>query len=193
VSSAYGVSHGVCYCRDCRAYAHALGKAAEVLDAQGGTEVVGVAPRSIEFTHGADALACLSLRDNGTLRWYASCCGSPICNTPRDFRMSYAGVLHTCLRAAARGIDDSFGPVRIKANLKGATGPTDRMLASSIAGVAAFALRLARDRLGGAYKITPFFDARTGAPVATPRVLGAADLDRALRAAERRAPAGGAR
>ncbi|MFZ2237575.1 MAG: DUF6151 family protein, partial [Dokdonella sp.] len=46
---------------------------------------------------GEDELACMSLSPNGMLRWYASCCSTPIGNTPRDRNMPYVGVVSACV------------------------------------------------------------------------------------------------
>lgn len=77
--------HLLCYCRDCRAYAHALEKGAEVLDEFGGTHVIGVRPRQLRLLRGTEVLRCLSLTPRGLLRWYAGWCGSPI-SIPRAIR-----------------------------------------------------------------------------------------------------------
>ena len=76
--------HLMCYCKDCQAFANFLGKGAELLDAQGGSDIVAVHPRSVHFTEGQGELACMSLSPNGLLRWYARCCNTPIANTPRS-------------------------------------------------------------------------------------------------------------
>ena len=39
------VNRVVCYCDDCQAFAHQLGRA-DLLDAQGGTDIIQVAPAS---------------------------------------------------------------------------------------------------------------------------------------------------
>jgi len=90
-------TRAICYCRDCQAFAAALGAPAGMLDAKGGTDVVATLPRDVRFTAGADRLACLSLTDHGLLRWYASCCRAPIGNTPRNPKISYVGLVHSCL------------------------------------------------------------------------------------------------
>ena len=67
------VNRGVCYCRDCQAYAHALGNAGMILDNLGGSDVVATLQQHVTFTKGTEALACMSLTERGLLRWYASC------------------------------------------------------------------------------------------------------------------------
>jgi hypothetical protein len=62
-------NHGVCYCDDCQAFAHFLGRAPEILDPRGGTEVVQVRPRDVTFSAGVDRLACMRLTAKGVVWW----------------------------------------------------------------------------------------------------------------------------
>jgi hypothetical protein len=172
---------GVCYCRDCQAYAHALARDSGILDAQGGTDVVATLQSNVSLTHGAGALACLSLSPNGLLRWYASCCNTAIGNTTRNFRMSYVGLVHTCLHDAAESLDDAFGPVRMRVNTKSALGPVDATPSGTLMAVAALSCLLVRARIDGSYRRTPFFDPQ-GIPFALPRVLTRDERARAMEA-----------
>jgi len=174
-------THGVCYCRDCQAYTHVLGKAREVLDEMGGTEVVGVRPGNVTFTQGREVLTCLSLTESGLLRWYAECCSTPIGNTPRNFKMSFVGLVHTCLRNSEQPLDASFGLVNMRANLKYAKGRPAPMRLGTITGVVRFAVSLVLARCSGAYRNTPFFDA-AGTSIVTPRVLSRRELGRVMNA-----------
>lgn len=70
----------VCYCDDCQAFLHEIGRA-DLLDAHGGTDIVQVAPAALSFHEGADAIACLRLKPKGLYRFYASCCNTPLGNT----------------------------------------------------------------------------------------------------------------
>src|SRR4051812_21826982 len=63
VSHTETVCRGVCYCKDCQAYAHFLGKADEMLDEMGGSDVVATLPQHVTFTQGFEALTCMSLSD----------------------------------------------------------------------------------------------------------------------------------
>jgi hypothetical protein len=74
-SSANG-NHLVCYCDDCQAFAHWLNRP-DLLDAQGGTQGVQVAPARVKITHGREAIRCLRLSPKGLYRFYASCCRTP--------------------------------------------------------------------------------------------------------------------
>ena len=182
VSHPEGVSRGVCYCKDCQAYAHFLGKAGDILDEMGGTDVVATLPKHVTFTHGLEALACMSLTEKGMLRWYARCCNTPIGNTPRDFKVSHVGLVHTCLEDPSRTLDSSFGPVRMRVNTKNAKGRPKSMPISTIASVLRFMTSLVRARLDGSYKYTPFFVPDRGIPVVPPKVLTRDERDRVMNA-----------
>lgn len=172
---------GVCYCKDCQAYAHFLGKPGEVLDEMGGTDIVAALPKYVTFTQGLEFLACLSLTPSGLLRWYARCCNTPIGNTPRDPRVSYVGLAHNCLKNAAPTLESSFGPVRMRANTRSAKGRPTPMPLSTARSVFQILISIVRARLDGSYKHTPFFDRRT--PVVPPTLLTKDERERVMRAA----------
>lgn len=182
VSHPERVSRGVCYCRDCQAYAHFLGKSADILDEMGGTDVVATLAKYLTFTHGFEALACMSLTENGLLRWYASCCNTPIGNTQRDFKVSFVGLVHTCLEDPARSLESSFGPVRMRVNTKTAKGRPKSMPISTITSVLRFLASVIRARLDGSYKRTPFFAPDRGTAVVQPKVLTSSERDRVMNA-----------
>jgi hypothetical protein len=175
-------SRGVCYCRDCRTYAHALGGAQTILDDLGGTDVVATVGKYVTITAGIESLACMSLRERGLLRWYARCCHTPIANTPRDFRLCYVGLVHNCLEHSSEPLDTAFCPVRIWVNTKGAKGKPPSTQLRGFISLARLAASLLWTRLGGSYRNTPFFDSRRGTPVVEPRVLTASERERAMSA-----------
>lgn len=171
----------VCYCGDCRAYAHLLGQPQRVLDPLGGTDVVAIEARYVTLTSGTQDLACLSLSPRGLLRWYARCCSTPIANTPRNWKLPYVGLVHTCLRQP-QPLEQSFPEVQIRVNRKGAKAAPPRIGGlDGLAGMVRFgglASRLFASRLGGGYRKTPFFDA-DGAPVAEVVVAPRAEVEAA--------------
>jgi Family of unknown function (DUF6151) len=175
-------NHGVCYCKSCQAFAHILGDPSGILDDLGGSEVVATLQKNVAFTQGVDVLACLTLTEKGLLRWYAKCCNTPIGNTVRDFRVSFVGLVHNCLEYSSTPINASFGPVRMRAHTKWAKAKVDPMVWSTIASVSPLFVSLLGARINGGYKKTPFFDAATGKPVVTPRVLSAGEIEQAMRA-----------
>jgi hypothetical protein len=182
VSHTESVCRGVCYCKDCQAYAHFLGKADEILDEMGGSDVVATLPQHVSFTQGLEKLSCMSLSDKGMLRWYASCCNTPIGNTSRDFKVSHVGLLHSCLRDPSTSLDSAFGPVRMRVGMKSAKGHPKAMAASTTVSILRFMARLIRARLDGSYKNTPFFDPETGISRVAPKVLTADERARLMQA-----------
>jgi hypothetical protein len=171
-------NRGVCYCKDCQAFARFLGNAGDILDDMNGTEVVATLPKYVSFTAGREALACMSLTPNGLLRWYASCCNTPIGNTPRDFKFSYVGLVHTCLKDPSISLESSFGPVRMRVNTKSAKGKPQSTPISTLGAILGFMKMLIGARITGGYRNTPFFDVESGASVAAPKVLSRAERDR---------------
>jgi hypothetical protein len=165
-------TRAICYCRDCQAFAHFLGLPDGMLDSLGGTDIVAVRPRYVKFSRGVENLTCMSLSPKGTLRWYTSCCRTPIGNTPRDYRQSHVGLVHSCLELSGASLDSSFGPVRMRVNVQGAKAKPGR---NSPFGFAAAVLHylgsLTWSRLSGKYRVNPFFVGPSGNPRVEPRVL----------------------
>ena len=165
-------NHAVCYCKDCQAFAHFLGRPDEILDEGGGSEVVQTQPRYVGFTEGAEHLACVRLTPSGLVRWYADCCKTPIGNTMATPKMSFVGLVHSCLDVAGQPLDDAFGSVRCRVNTHGAKGsPRPKPVGIPWAALW-FLSMLIRARVDGSYRQTPFFDA-CSSPVVAPRVLSA--------------------
>ena len=173
------VIRAVCYCKDCRAYAIHLGGEDTVLDAMGGTDIVATVARHVSFSRGAEHLACLSLGPRGILRWYAGCCRTPLVNTPRDWRLPYAGFVHIAL---AKPLEASFPPVQMHVNTKSAKGRPPSMLWSETVALLGFFPRLIAARFTGSYRATPFF-VQDGEPRVPVQVLSAAERDQATSAA----------
>lgn len=174
-----------CYCRSCQAFPHALGCAERVLDARGGTDIVQVVPQgAVRFTKGGEHLACLRLTANGTLRWYAACCGTPLGNTIGNHRVSFVGLIHDCLRDPTRSLDASFGPSRGGVFTQYAIGEPKPELANRLGAAWRMGRMLLHARLSGAYEDTPFFTP-DGTPAAPPRVLTAEEWRSAMAGVDR--------
>ena len=101
------VNRVVCYCDDCQAFAHQLGRA-DLLDAHGGTDIVQVAPASLKFVQGQPNIAGLRLTPNGLFRWYAGCCNSPLGNTLRP-AIPFVGIVAQAFVHGTQHPDDVFG------------------------------------------------------------------------------------
>ena len=74
------VNRVICYCDDCQAFVHHLGRP-DMLDEKGGSDIVQVAPARLRFTAGEDRIAGLRLSPKGLHRWHTTCCNTPIGNT----------------------------------------------------------------------------------------------------------------
>jgi uncharacterized protein DUF6151 len=183
VSDPHSANHVVCYCKDCQAFAHFLGKSHETLDERAGSEIMQTLPRNVVFSQGADALRCMRLTGKGLLRWYAGCCNTPIGNTPDNSKISFVGLVHTCLETPDRPLQDSFGPIRVWINIKGARGnPKPKTV--GIGRTILWAITtIVNARISGSYKHTPFF-LDNGTPVVSPRVLSSAELEIVMKAVQ---------
>jgi Family of unknown function (DUF6151) len=177
VSHPERVNRVVCYCRDCQAFAHFLGRAGDILDTKGGTDVIQTVPANVTFTEGKQVLASMRLTEKGLVRWYAKCCNAPIGNTLADFRISFIGLIHTCLEDPNRSLDESFGPVRMWSFTKGAKATVKSRRVAMIAGILRFIVMVTHARINGDYKRTPLFMPDTGAPVVAPEILSRSERE----------------
>ncbi|MEH8016139.1 DUF6151 family protein [Rheinheimera muenzenbergensis] len=160
----------ICYCTDCRAFAGYLGKAADVLDEQGGTEIVQVAQSRLRFLQGEDCLAAIRLSDTGMLRWYASCCDTPIGNTIANPKVAFIGLIHSCLDR--QRMNDDFGSKVAAVNTDTALGTPQLKQRGLFGVIARFIWIVVTSRISGSYKTSPLFYA-SGLPRVAPKILSA--------------------
>lgn len=175
-----------CYCKDCQAFAHFLKRDSDVLNvlnSQGGTDIIQTLPKYVHFTKGTEHLACMRLTDKGMLRWYTTCCNTPIGNTMANFKLSFVGLIHTCLESETSpksALEAAFGPVRMVCSAESAklqSSPPMTLKSSGLAkGMVRVAMMMLRARLDGSYKETPFFNASSGQPIVNPTILSKAEL-----------------
>lgn len=167
----------VCYCKDCQAFAHFLGRAG-VLDFAGGTDIFQMAPARVTLTAGADALRCLRLSDRTRVfRWYADCCRTPIANTAGP-RFPVVGVIHSFMDrdfflAAGRSRDEVLGPSLCRLHERSAAEPLPRD-APPPASIGLLTRRAGKALVWwtrGLHRPSPFFDDTTNLPRSVPRVL----------------------
>jgi hypothetical protein len=124
----------------------------------------------------------MSLSPRGLLRWYASCCRTPIANTPRDAKLPYAGLVHTALEQD-QPLEPGFPPVQMDVNRGGALGAAPKRGGPlAMLKFGAMVLRLAAGRFTSSWRSSPFFDAN-GKPVAAVHVPPKAEVDAARQAA----------
>ena len=110
------VNRIVCYCDDCQAFAHRLGRA-DLLNAQGGSDIVQLAPATLTFLQGQHRIAGLRLTPKGLFRWYASCCNTPVGNTLTP-AIPFVGIVAQADRAARR--PSARRPARSSASMRSA-------------------------------------------------------------------------
>jgi hypothetical protein len=85
--------------------------------------------------------------------------------------LSFVGLVHSCLETPQGSLDEAFGPVRAFVYTNRAKGDPKPRATGTGTIILWFLGTVLKARLNGDYRRTPFFDAKTGALVATPRVL----------------------
>lgn len=166
----------VCYCDDCQAFMHQLGRA-DLLDAHGGTDIVQVAPSSLSFVQGQDKIAGVRLTPKGLFRWHTTCCNTPVGNslTPS---VPFVGIAVQAFDGGAPRADEAFGkPIgailgkyAVGEAPKGSTGLNLALIARAIGKVLGWRLR------GKAWP-HPFFKRETGEPIYPLTVLSQQQRD----------------
>jgi hypothetical protein len=164
------VNRVVCYCDDCQAFAHLLGRA-DLLNAQGGSDIIQVAPASLTFIKGQDRIAGLRLTPKGLFRWYTICCNTPVGNTLGP-AIPFVGLVAQTFDGGTRAADGVFGaPIgailgkyAIGQAPPGSTGINLTVLLRAITRVLGWRLR------GRAWP-HPFFHLKTREPIYPLKVL----------------------
>jgi hypothetical protein len=101
------VNRVICYCDDCQAFLHHLGRS-DLLDAHGGTDIVQMAPASLSFIQGRECIAGLRLTPKGLYRWYANCCRTPLGNMLGP-AIPFVGIIAQAFASETQRPDDVFG------------------------------------------------------------------------------------
>lgn len=164
----------ICYCDDCQAFANYLSTDCGILDHNGGTDIFQVSPARLAFRQGKDQLACLRLTPKGTVRWYTSCCRTPIGNTLPTGKLPFVGLIHSCMDPGGRSLSEILGPVRARVMARYAIGElnvVDAYDKFSPAILAGFIFDAIRWRIRGDHIYSPFFDPVTDEPVAVPQII----------------------
>lgn len=105
--SSHTVNRVVCYCDDCQAFAHRLGRA-DLLNEKGGSDVVQIAPSTLSFVQGEQRIAGMRLSPKGLYRWYASCCNTPLGNTLSP-SVPFVGVVAHAFKGGPSSVDELAG------------------------------------------------------------------------------------
>ncbi len=164
----------VCLCNDCQAYAHYLDRVDQMLDQNGGTDIVPVFPARMKITRGLENLTVVRLSDDGIYRWYTKCCKSPIANTP-PAKLPYIGLFSQTLKFAdgKAGLEKALGSVFARVNGKYGIPPLPPGTAKNSTLPVAFWVSafMAIGYLKGLRSPSPFIDSKTGKPILEPKVL----------------------
>lgn len=166
----------ICYCDDCQAYLHQLGRA-DLLDSHGGTDVVQVAPSSLRFEQGAEHIVGLRLSPKGLFRWYASCCKTPVGNTLSP-SIPFVGIVARGFDEEGQSADAIFGKPLGGIQGKYAVGtPPDGSTGLNLSLLARAVRMLLGWRFSGKTWPHPFFERATGSPIYPINVLSRSERE----------------
>jgi len=163
--------HGACYCRDCQAFARHLGRPERMLDAQGGTEVIGTLPHRVHFTSGQQRLACITLTPRGPLRWYAECCGMSVANGSRAPKTPFVTLHCRAIAAPRADVERAFGPSSFRFAVDAATAPVAKSRVGFLLAMPKILWNILQARLSGSWRSNPFFKPGTDEPIRAPVAL----------------------
>ncbi|WP_282076478.1 DUF6151 family protein [Epibacterium ulvae] len=155
-----------CFCGDCRAADTYLRRESEaqITPKASGIELLHMSPDGLLFTNGIEHIRVFRLSKRGPLRWYTTCCNTPIATTlPKPDIPLCALQLRFCKHP------ETLGPARVKAFVPQKNGPprTEGVMQFGMALVN----RIVSARLSGRWKENPFFNMETKTPVSEPVVL----------------------
>ena len=160
-----------CYCKDCQTFATRFGKSERILDPHGGTDLYQTRCARLHVETGRERLASIHLTRKPTLRWYASCCDTPLFNTFASGKLPYLTVL--LANAPEADVERLVGPPRGGLSLESAQGDTSAIPAAPLPRqIVRQMRRMARDVLSGDRRRSPLFDTQSLAPIAKPVRVG---------------------
>lgn len=150
----------VCYCSSCREFAKRC-DAEHSLDEAGGSDLYQVAPEAVSFERGADNLTWLRLTQNGPLRWYTTCCNTPVAST-----LATPAIPFTTLQTHRFSEPNTLPDVSVRVFRRDATARTPDGGKGVMALYLNFAGRALRSRISGGWRRNPFFN-DAGKPIAS--------------------------
>lgn len=163
------VQHVVCHCDDCRTLVRHIGRADELLTEHGGIPMVQSTPARYTLTQGQEHVGLIRLSPRGLLRFYATCCRTPMGNLIDKPGVPFVGVPRVTLPVDA---DPQLGP-RVGIHGRFATGDRNTLEAhDKVPWMVALrtAFRLALRKLSGEARPSPFHHA-DGRCIVEPTVL----------------------
>lgn len=139
-----------------------------MLDDLGGVQLFNFRGSALTIAAGQEHIACLHMTDRPVLRWYASCCETPLFNSYATTRIPFFDIFREVLE------DDTSlaGLVAAERHLfvQSATGDGSHLRHMSVAALLwRTAPRLLREYASGGRHRSPLFDPASGTPLTTPR------------------------
>lgn len=150
----------VCYCSSCRDFAKRC-QAEQSLDDAGGSDLYQVAPEAVKFQRGADNLTWLRLTQKGPLRWYTTCCKTPVANT-----LASPAIPFVTLQTHRLSDPSALPEVSVRVFRRDATARAPDGGKGVMTLFLNFAGRALRSRVTGGWRHNPFFN-DAGQPVAS--------------------------
>lgn len=166
----------ICYCDDCQAFASYL-KRTDLLDTNGGTEIIPAYPADIKILAGKDVIQCVRLHSKGMYRFFARCCNTPIANTDPD--RPWAGINRRMYTSKDPGrLDRELGPVKASIMGKYAKGtpPAGTPATFNLKGMVTVLPFIIIGKLLGKAKHSPFFE--NSEAVVQPKILTSEERSR---------------
>ncbi|MEO1042100.1 MAG: DUF6151 family protein [Pseudomonadota bacterium] len=169
-------THVHCYCSDCQAFATVLGRGDQVLDERGGTEIFQFVPSRLTVTSGAEHLAVLRFGEKGLMRWYASCCDTPIGNTSASPSIPIMGIVDPTNRALEKDMAVSAMGESVGAFCPNeGWGPVDAPQVKVLKMIRRAVVRAIGPFLAGRLSRHALFDENKN-PVAKPRIISEPEI-----------------
>lgn len=161
-------NHVRCACKGCQSYAHYLGRAHDMLDSEGYSNIFQINPADFEIHEGLEHLACVRITPKGPLRWHAACCKTPLGNTFPKGGVPFIGVLPICSghKGASDEVVKMIGPSR--ANVNGRNKASLGEKVKTLRMLPRFVCKLIAWRIKGGKSWKPFFKEDTMEPIREP-------------------------
>lgn len=166
--------HVICYCTDCQAFAHYLGRAHDILDAHGGSILYQTLPSRVSFSKGVDQIKCVRVTPKGIFRWYTECCKTPLGNTASTVDMPFVGLFTMSFNGSETEIAQQLGPIVASNKIESAIGvPNNPAPKAGLKFILTFIGRTLGARISG-NSGSPFFTEEKQ-PISDPITLSSED------------------
>lgn len=97
------VNRAQCGCKGCQSFAKFCNRHEKITDDFGATDIIQMSQERLQFIRGQNKLSCIRQTPKGAIRWYTTCCKTPVGNTPALSQIPLIGIISSSLDQA----DDS--------------------------------------------------------------------------------------